>query len=90
MTDPMIEELKEDFMRWSGGFPPDSTQQIFTYVELAASIDLDPNQVWIALLDWMAKAEFEPYEGEKNAVGDIADEFFIQVHRSVEPCEKTR
>jgi hypothetical protein len=52
--------VREDFLVWSGGFPPESDEQIWVYVEAARPADTDPEQVTRLLKDWMAEeASFE-------------------------------
>ena len=46
-------EIKRHFLVWSGGFPPETKQEIFTYVELARQSDLDETEVWVMLNRWM-------------------------------------
>ena len=43
----------EDFETWSGGFPPESSQEIFVYVEYACDRRLDGVAVTCLLRDWM-------------------------------------
>jgi hypothetical protein len=35
----LVQRLKEDYLEWSGGFPPDSETEIFLYVEYARKIE---------------------------------------------------
>jgi hypothetical protein len=46
-------DVIEDFRTWSGGFPPDSEQEIFVYVEYARDERLDAVEVTRLLRDWM-------------------------------------
>ena len=46
--------VKEDFLAWSGGFPPDSEQEIFVYMEYVHGSDADDaNELREMLRDWM-------------------------------------
>lgn len=45
--------VKEDFLAWSGGFPPDSDQDVFVYVEYARPTDTDAIEVSRMLTGWM-------------------------------------
>jgi len=36
MNQQEIEQLKSDFRQWSGGFPPESADQITVYLDYAA------------------------------------------------------
>jgi hypothetical protein len=50
-----VEAVREDFLEWSGGFPPDSEQMIFIFMEYALSSDVDDcERVRQMLRDWMA------------------------------------
>src|SRR5256885_1726440 len=37
-------KLRKDFEDWSGGFPPESKEQISVYVENALDVDTNPDQ----------------------------------------------
>ena len=46
--------VKKDFLAWSGGFPPNSEQEILVYMEYAfGAIAADPNEVREMLREWM-------------------------------------
>jgi hypothetical protein len=49
--------IREDFLVWSGGFPPESGQQIWVYVEAARPSDTDAAEVTWLLVDWMEQEE---------------------------------
>ncbi len=56
----MTEKLKEHFLEWSGGCPPESNYQITVYVDYAAEIE-DDEFVREALRDWMNEDfDFDP------------------------------
>jgi hypothetical protein len=57
METQVAEAVREDFLTWSGGFPPESDQQIWVYVEAARPGDTDAVEVTRLLLDWMAEEE---------------------------------
>jgi hypothetical protein len=58
MTDVQTAKvIREDFLTWSGGFPPESDGQIRVYVEAARPSDVDAEEVARLLLDWMAEEE---------------------------------
>lgn len=62
--------IKEDFLVWSGGFPPDSNEQIFAYVEAARPADTDEVEVDILLKDWMREEqETENWHGARDLLG---------------------
>jgi len=53
MTDSELQLLKADFIEWSGGFEPESEEDIKTYIEFSMSSDLDEGEVAGALRQWM-------------------------------------
>jgi hypothetical protein len=48
-----IADLKADFLSWSGGFPPDSPEQVTVYIDYALAADADPEAARGLLLEWM-------------------------------------
>lgn len=50
---PDGDSIHEDFLTWSGGFPPESDAQIAMFVETAISADADPEVVRQFLAVWM-------------------------------------
>lgn len=46
-------KLRSDFEDWSGGFPPESDQQIYVYVTHALSSDFDEQFALKVLRKWM-------------------------------------
>jgi hypothetical protein len=54
MDTKTAQAVKEDFLAWSGGFPPDSEQQIFVYIEYAHGANTDDvYDVRTMLRNWM-------------------------------------
>jgi hypothetical protein len=51
--------VKENFLAWSGGFPPDSEQQIFIYMEYAYGTEADADDVREMLRNWMQEDQFD-------------------------------
>ncbi len=52
--------VKEDFLAWSGGFPPESEQQIFVYMEYAYGADAaDADEARKMLRQWMQNDDFD-------------------------------
>jgi hypothetical protein len=47
------ETIKLDFLAWTGGFPPDSEEQIFAYVETSRPNETDYQEVRQLLRAWM-------------------------------------
>jgi hypothetical protein len=61
MTPEQIEQLKRDFLEWSGGFEPETEHQIIVYVDYARDSRLDREDVRHILEDWMcAGAQDKP------------------------------
>lgn len=56
MTPEPIESLRSSFLAWSGGFPPESAEQVTVYVDYARDVDIDPDEARDALLEWMQAA----------------------------------
>jgi hypothetical protein len=52
--------IKADFMEWSGGFPPESPEQITVYIDYAIAIDADPDAERDLLLAWMEEPPAAP------------------------------
>jgi hypothetical protein len=57
MNQTLEAAIRSDFEVWSGGFPPDSEQQIFLYVTTASSKEWDDNIVLESLRAWMVAEE---------------------------------
>lgn len=47
------EEIKADFLEWSGGFEPDTPEQITVYVDYARHTDTDADYVRRVLTTWL-------------------------------------
>jgi hypothetical protein len=47
------EEIKADFLVWSGGFEPESRWEITVYVDYARDKNTDPEFVRRVLMDWL-------------------------------------
>lgn len=52
MDTSVLDELKRDFAEWSGGFPPDSMDQIEVYMDYILPVYTDPIAAREALVDW--------------------------------------
>jgi len=48
--------LRARFLKWSGGTPPDSPFEIFTYCELSLPFGFDYEEARLMLKAWMEKA----------------------------------
>jgi hypothetical protein len=53
MSDNQLDALKTDFLSWTGGFGPEDSNQITTYVSTSMPFDLSEHEATVALLDWM-------------------------------------
>ena len=53
MTKEQLGLLMQHFLEWSGGFEPESDQQIRVYIDYAIGVDVDPREAQWALEDWM-------------------------------------
>jgi hypothetical protein len=53
LTNGQLQELQEDFIQWSGGYPPESDEQITVYIDYAQPADLDSEKVRQFLRKWM-------------------------------------
>jgi hypothetical protein len=53
MNEQCIRSLKEDFLEWSGGTPPDSEEQIFIYLEFAGPSNVEDDFTRKVLREWM-------------------------------------
>ena len=47
------QRIREDFITWSGGFPPESNEEIAMYVEVARPFDTAAGDVSRLLKQWM-------------------------------------
>lgn len=63
MTDEMKQAIISHFLEWSGGFPPDSEEEIFIYVHHAMLTDADERETTWLLRDWMIE-EWAKWEEE--------------------------
>ena len=57
MDKTLVETIKEDFLAWSGGFPPESDYQIFVYIETAKPVDINDTELGDMLRVWMNEDE---------------------------------
>jgi hypothetical protein len=53
MEKALANYLRTDFENWSGGFPPDSLDQIWTYALLAAPSEMAEDEVAEVLKQWL-------------------------------------
>lgn len=66
MDSATIDRLKEDFRKWSGGFPPESQCEVTVYLDYAIALDVDKAEARRTLLDWMEEGEPE-VDGEMQS-----------------------
>lgn len=45
MDSQMANTIKQDFLAWSGGFPPESDDQIYVYIETAKRPEIDDEEL---------------------------------------------
>ena len=64
--------IMDDFLAWSGGIPPDSPFEIFTYVELASLPRPDKGEIWLLLKDWMEKVWQQDPEIENPFIRELS------------------
>ncbi len=64
MDDNVAAAVIDDFQSWSGGFPPESEEQIFVCVETARPIDTDSEDVPALLRRWMNQEAASSDAGE--------------------------
>ena len=57
MNPSMAESIKSDFLEWSGGFPPESEDQITVYVDYADPSGQGTEDVRRTLRAWMNDEE---------------------------------
>jgi hypothetical protein len=63
MDKARLDAIKDDFLTWSGGFPPDSEQHIFIYLEYAYDANAgDEDEVRKMLRVWMVASDSSPLE----------------------------
>jgi hypothetical protein len=53
MSHALADVIRSDFLEWSGGFPPESTYEVYVYVELARPRHMNEDDVREFLLGWM-------------------------------------
>lgn len=57
MNNATAQAIMAHFLTWSGGFPPDSPCEIFTYVTAACPFDVNETELFSLLTDWMGVDE---------------------------------
>ena len=55
-SDSELQALRADFLEWTGGFEPETDEQIATYLEGSMAVDIDPGEARDALRGWMRAA----------------------------------
>lgn len=56
MSDSELQALRADFLEWTGGFEPETDEQIATYIDGSMAADVDPSEAREALREWMRAA----------------------------------
>ncbi len=57
--------LKKDFAEWSGGFPPDSLEQITVYIDYTLPVGTNPDEARQSLIGWMDQEAMVPPRSAK-------------------------
>jgi hypothetical protein len=57
MTTDQIKQLRDDFAAWTGGFGPESGNQIRIYIESRLGVEVDADAAIDELLRWMHEDE---------------------------------
>lgn len=57
MTTEQAEALRIDFLAWTGGFPPESREQITAYILTAMPYDIEDEGARMVLASWREAAE---------------------------------
>jgi hypothetical protein len=53
MSDSELKLLKADFLEWTGGFEPETEDDIKVYVDTSMPFNLKPDEAREALREWM-------------------------------------
>lgn len=56
MTATQLESLKSDFLEWTGGFEPESHEDIARYIDTSMPFDYDKAEALKVLSAWMKEA----------------------------------
>jgi hypothetical protein len=62
LDEKTAEQIKDDFLCWSGGLPPESELEISTFVEYARDVQLDAPDVAKVLRDWLKALRLDSKE----------------------------
>ncbi len=54
-ADDQRKQLIEDFLAWTGGFAPESDNQITVYLDYAAPLNVDAERAERLLRDWLLR-----------------------------------
>jgi hypothetical protein len=57
MTEEQIKLLKEDFLRWTGGFEPDSPEEIYCYIDASLAVGVNPEDARAVLMKWLSEQD---------------------------------
>jgi len=53
----LVISIRNDFEQWSGGFPPDSIDQIYIYAIFGSSSEIPDDEVVESLMSWLCELE---------------------------------
>lgn len=68
MDQQMAADIMTDFLAWSGGSPPESKFEIFTYIEAACPFTAERERVWELLMRWMREGENDEFRYVDGAI----------------------
>lgn len=56
MTGSQLEDLKADYLEWTGGFPPESVEDVEAYIATSMPFDIDPTEATKSLIGWLRES----------------------------------
>jgi hypothetical protein len=57
MSGEQLAALKANYLLWSGGFEPETVEDISTYADAAMDINLDRGEAVNALTEWLKETD---------------------------------
>ena len=71
MSKTSVRHLFWDFLKWSGGLPPESVHEITVYVDYACPQNIEPNKAWGILITWMERQGMSRAEKVKYGLIEV-------------------
>ena len=65
MKTSVVNRLANDFLAWSGGFAPNSEEQISVYTDYARPIEISSSTAWAILAEWLRR-QAHPHGGQES------------------------